>query len=171
MAGPHETRCSPFVDKELRSSLSQLDDAENHCRIILFPRRDADIAVLLDLQSRPGHPEAEHQRADLMSCASKYRNQLLNRALNRHPTRVVRPDRAVEYAVGLNAEGRPPMALSAAVSPPSGATKPPVTAEALVPELRSVASTLVGILSNSLDDRHSTAAPPQMQPHTNSELR
>ncbi|MDV7087653.1 IclR family transcriptional regulator [Rhodococcus opacus] len=85
--------------------------------------------------------------------------------------RLVRPDGAVEYAVGLDADGRPPMALSAAVPPPSGTTKPPVTAEALVPELRSVARTLVGILNNSADDRHSTTAPPETQPHTNSEHR
>lgn len=57
-----------------------------------------------------------------------------------------------EYAVPVNADGRPPMALSAYPTA-AATTKPSVPADALVRELRSVARTLTEILNDSTHDR------------------
>lgn len=64
----------------------------------------------------------------------------------------------VEFAVPLDADGRPPMALSAYLAAPEK-SKPPVAADAIVRELLGVARTLAGILNSSNADRPAAEEP------------
>lgn len=65
-------------------------------------------------------------------------------------------DDTVEYAVPLDADGRPAMALSAYVPQPGGA-KPAAAPDAIVRELWSVARTLAEILDSSTSEQPAPA--------------
>jgi DNA-binding IclR family transcriptional regulator len=77
--------------------------------------------------------------------------------------RVVRSDGQAEYAVAVDAEGRPPMALSVSPPParPAAAEAGPLSAAArsLIPELHSVAHALAAILARPGDPPGQVSAP------------